>query len=46
MMAVGLLVAVVGWVSMLVAVDSRLVGLLVALHDVVYFSAQHRMMGE
>ena len=37
---VGLLVAVVGLVTMLVATYSRLVGLLAVLCDIVYFSAK------
>ena len=38
LIAVVLLVAVLGWVAMLVAADSILVGLLVVLYDSVCFS--------
>ena len=38
--AVGLLVAVVGWVVMILAATSTLVGLLFALCDMIYFGAK------
>ena len=44
--AVGLLASVVGWVPMLMAAISTLVGQLVSLWDAVYFGTKQGMMGK
>ena len=43
---VGILVAVVGWVAMLVASTSILVGLSVGALDLIYLGAKQEIMGE